>query len=425
MSELSAGLEPTEYFTREQALKILSVKPQTLYAYVSRGFIRSTPRPDGRAHLYSREDVEKMRAKSAARAGHGAVAASAMHWGEPVISTSITEITADGPRYRGRDAVELARGGAHYEVVAEYLWSGSWFDELDHWDASGLPPQLADLFASSSALHADPHVVPMLALIARWLGLSEGSRTERVRQGDSTITSARRLILGMTGGFGILTPSRRFVAPLHGLSVAANLARALGAPDRVVPAIDRALVLVADHELNPATFTARIAASAGSDVHACIAAALNVHFGHGIGGTSDAVEQLLGVDANPVEVLARTRDMVRAQRKIPGFGHTLYPRGDRRATCLLDLAREYAVQDQRTRNLLDSVSVIAQEIDSPPTIDVGLSVLARALQLPDQTAGALFALGRAAGWTAHIVEQRLAGFMIRPRARFVGGPGAD
>ncbi|MEO7403918.1 MAG: citrate synthase, partial [Burkholderiales bacterium] len=92
----------SDYLTREEALAILGVKAQTLYAYVSRGHIRSVTQPDGRSSFYVRDDVEKMRAKSAARAGHGAVAASAMRWGEPVIVTSITDIAPNGPHYRGR-----------------------------------------------------------------------------------------------------------------------------------------------------------------------------------------------------------------------------------------------------------------------------------------------------------------------------------
>src|SRR3954447_17698739 len=94
-----------DYLSRSEALEILGIKPQTLYCYVSRGYIRSVPQPDGRSSYYVREDVEKVKGKSLGRSGHGPAAAAAMRWGEPVIETSITEITKRGPRYRSRFAV--------------------------------------------------------------------------------------------------------------------------------------------------------------------------------------------------------------------------------------------------------------------------------------------------------------------------------
>src|SRR5262245_27008220 len=98
-----------DYLGRTEVLGLLGIKPQTLYAYVSRGLIRSVPHPDGRSSLYAREDVDRVRARSAARAGRALIAAAAIRSGEPVIDTAITEITEEGPRYRGRLASDLAR----------------------------------------------------------------------------------------------------------------------------------------------------------------------------------------------------------------------------------------------------------------------------------------------------------------------------
>ena len=98
--------------TRTEALEVLAVKPATLYTYVSRGLIRKLATPGKRASLYYREDVERMRARHDARAPAGVVAASAVRYGEPIVPTSITEITPDGPRYRNRLATHLAMRGA-------------------------------------------------------------------------------------------------------------------------------------------------------------------------------------------------------------------------------------------------------------------------------------------------------------------------
>jgi len=119
----------TEYVSGAEAAALLGVKPQTLYTYVSRGVIQSLPTPHGQRHLYLRADIEKLRARPRARRAMGAVAASAMYAGEPIIPTSITEITSAGPRYRGRLASELASARLPFENVAEFLWTGDLIED--------------------------------------------------------------------------------------------------------------------------------------------------------------------------------------------------------------------------------------------------------------------------------------------------------
>src|SRR5262245_5721107 len=110
--------------TAAEAAAFLDVKPATLYSYVSRGLLTSVPGTHGPSRLYARGDVERLRARHVARAGHGAVAAGALRFGEPVLESALTAIGEEGPRYRGHAAVELARQGASFESVAELLWSG-------------------------------------------------------------------------------------------------------------------------------------------------------------------------------------------------------------------------------------------------------------------------------------------------------------
>lgn len=114
----------SDYVSSAEALAVLAVKPQTLYSYVSRGMIRRIC-VDGKTSLYSREDVRRLKARSSARSGHGAVAGGALQWGEPVLVTGITEIMENGPRYRDYLALDLAREGYSYKSVAEYLWTGN------------------------------------------------------------------------------------------------------------------------------------------------------------------------------------------------------------------------------------------------------------------------------------------------------------
>ena len=426
MNRSNASTHP-DYLTREEALRRLQVKPQTLYAYVSRGYIRSLPAQAAgptprRGSVYSRDDVDKVRARSLARAGHGPAAASAMHWGQPVFPSAITDITPEGPRYRSRLALDLARAGVPFETVAEYLWTGDWSDELIAWDAEPVPDGLADLLQALTRLHPRPHVLQLQAQATLALSVAEGSFSERIHAGGTPVVSARRLMHALAGVFGYLGPAGCFVAPQPGEPLALALARNLGvsATPEHEQALNAALVLAADHELSPATFAARIAASGRADLHACIVAALNVHYGSLIGRACDKVESLLEQPLDAAAVLLRVRRRLDAARMLPGFNHVLYPQGDPRARHLIALAREFAPE----RSLLMAIDRMQSEFNLYPGLEAALVILMRALGAPDHSAGGVLALARSAGWVAHVLEQRMAGFMIRPRAQFRPAPGA-
>src|SRR5262245_31813077 len=83
------------------AAAFLGVKLPTLYAYVSRGLLSSVPAGSGRGHRYARADLLRLKTRAEARSGHGPVAAAALHWGEPVLESALTEVDEGGPRYRG------------------------------------------------------------------------------------------------------------------------------------------------------------------------------------------------------------------------------------------------------------------------------------------------------------------------------------
>ena len=108
---------------------------------------------------------------------------------------------------------------------------------------------------------------------------------------------------------------------------------------------------------------------------------------------------------------------------MPGFGHVLYPAGDPRATPLLEEARGRSA-GREAAALLALIDVMAARREHP-TVDAGLVALVLSLSLPRAAASGLFVLGRTAGWVAHVLEQRAAGTLLRPRARYVGdaGPG--
>src|SRR5688572_23134718 len=149
------------------AAKHLGIQVRTLYAYVSRGQVRSVPGDQGRPRLYALDDLERLRVRRDARAGHGAVAAGALRWGEPVLDSAITAITPHGPAYRGRLAMDLV--GTPFENVAELLWSGYLPDTPIAWPRAAISiAQLSRLVPGDARpLDVMPLVVQIASLEAR------------------------------------------------------------------------------------------------------------------------------------------------------------------------------------------------------------------------------------------------------------------
>ena len=110
--------------TREEVLARLNIKPATLYSYVSRGLIGTAPHDDGRRSLYVRADVKRVGSRKRGRMPKAASAESTMRWGEPVLASAITHITPQGPLYRNRSAVEMAKAGSSFESVSQLLMTG-------------------------------------------------------------------------------------------------------------------------------------------------------------------------------------------------------------------------------------------------------------------------------------------------------------
>ena len=132
---------PEAYLSSAEAARQLGVKLPTLYAYTSRGLVRSVPGGRGPARRYVRADIERLRARGEARRGGPALAGPALRSGEPVLDSTVTWLSEQGPVYRGLPAVALARADRGFEAVAELLWSGALPDEPVRWRAPdlGLP----------------------------------------------------------------------------------------------------------------------------------------------------------------------------------------------------------------------------------------------------------------------------------------------
>ncbi|WP_426756499.1 citrate synthase [Myxococcus sp. Y35] len=405
-----------ELLPAAQAAALLGVKRATLYTYVSRGLVRCVPERGTKENRYVRSDLERLKARHDARAGHAAVASGALRWGEPVIDSSVSRVGAEGLAYRGHhSAVTLAVEGRHFEDVAELLWTGTLPVTPSRWpspEPSFPPPELAKLLSRGTPpVAALAALVPLLAArdVVRFASPPE---QERAR--------ARSLLRHLAAWVCVAHAPARVVRALKEPTVAHALACAWNTRVKRAPELlNRALVLCADHELNVSTFAARVAASSGADLYACLSAALAALSGPRHGGACDRVEALLAEVGRPERASDVIHERLRRGESVTGFGHQLYPDGDPRTPPLVEAAQAIRPEATSVRVATAVLETMRAAGHPPPTVDFGLVMLAGALGLPPGAGAALFAVGRAAGWVAHVLEQREQGHLLRPRARYV------
>jgi citrate synthase len=393
------------YLTAHQAADGLGVTKATLYAYTSRGQLRSEPVPgQPRERRYYREDVERLRERKDTRRDPAKAAARGLHWGSPVLESGITLIQKGRLYYRGQDAVTLAET-ASLEQVTELLWESEGVERERLFVQRQMlsPGLLARLRASTK----DPLTLLQAALpIAGALDLKAYDlRPAAVRQTGARIL---RLLTNITAG-------RESYDPIH-LALQAGWA-----PKRPAAgsAIRTALVLSADHELNVSAFAARCAASAQATPYDVVSAAIATLKGSLHGGATERVSSLFTETETPRRARTVLADRLRRGDRIPGFGHPLYPAGDPRAALLLRLAEASGntAEWRLVRSLAKAGSELLHDL---PNLDFALVAVARTYGLPERAPLLLFALGRTVGWIAHAIEQYADGNLIRPRARYTG-----
>lgn len=406
-----------ELLDAKQACALLSIKPATLYTYVSRGWLVPMRQAGSKVSLYRREELDALQLRSSARAGEAAVAAQAMHFGQPVLTSSITEITRAGPRYRGHLATDLAQDPGAFESVAELLWSGVLPREARAWVAGTMPVDIQQALSGMGvASESKVRVLRMFTLAAT--ALDTASIDEQPE--GATGGYARQMLLAFTGCCGLLGPERRFIALAGEVSLARHLLVALGGPTtpEAVRAVNTALILGADHELSSPTFAARIAASVGARLHACVVAALATQRGAALAGGGDSVEDLMRGLASDADVRRRLAQAKQSRELLPGFVQPLYPHGDPRGAVLVEMARSMGPGAPAGAAAFRLIEAVHQEFGLRPNIEIGLVALSMACGLPPRSATALWGIGRTAGWVAHVLEQRRNGTALRPRGLF-------
>ena len=191
-------------------------------------------------------------------------------------------------------------------------------------------------------------------------------------------------------------------------------------------ALDVALILHADNELNASTFAARVTAATLSDIHSTVVSAIGALKGPLHGGANTDVMRLLeeiGPDSNEERIEQFIQAKLTRKEKIPGFGHRVYRTEDPRATHLRNLSRDLGDKcgDSRWFSMSRQIeAVVNKEKQLYVNVDFYSASTYYLLGIPIALFTPVFAVSRVSGWTAHVLEQYKNNRLIRPRSEYVG-----
>jgi len=399
---------PDSWISAAEAARLLRVGRPTLYAYVSRGFVRSEPTAGkSRARRYARDDVERLRRRAEERRDPHKVAEHAMQFGVPVLESSITLIDRGRLYYRGHDAVELSRTRP-VEEVASLIWTGRFDTKLAAMPAHGAGARPIRT-RKASPLEFLSRAQAMLAVQSLEDTAAYDLRPERAA------AAGWRIVCSL-----VRCAAQHSFTPTSSAHPDEQIARAWRVKARGVQVVRAALILCADHELNVSAFTARCIASSAANPYAVVIGGLSALGGVRHGGMTIRVEAMLASlhrERRPRPALV---ERVRRGERIDGFGHPLYRDGDPRAIALLSMLRAYEPKSAELAFVERVAGVGAELTGEQPNLDFALGAMSRVLGLPRGAGLTLFAIGRAIGWIGQAIEQYATGQLIRPRARYVG-----
>lgn len=352
---------------------------------------------------------------------------------EGIVATtsSISSIIDGVLTYRGINIDELAEQ-ATFEEVVYLLWFGRLPNraELDTFqqelsDLSALPEPIIELLRQSPK---DANPMAALRTAVSGLGLHDSDDSSE----EANLRKAYKLqakLPTIVAAFDRLRNGQEPIAPRSGYSVASNFLYMLTGeePHEVaVRALDQALVLHADHELNASTFAARVTVATLSDMYSGVTSAIGALKGPLHGGANEAVMRMLEEIGSQDNIESYINGKLERREKIMGFGHRVYKTGDPRAKHLQKMSRELG-RITNNMNWYDMSVKIEEIVTSQkglkPNVDFYSASVYTALRIPRDLFTPIFAISRVSGWTAHILEQYANNRLIRPRAEYTGPVG--
>lgn len=396
-------METSSYLTADEAAARLDVTKNTLYAYVSRGLIRSEP-GDGRTRKYVEHDVQRL-ANGSARTSRRSPTANAIP-----LTTSIVTIRDGQLVYRGRDACRLARSHSALEV-AHGLWTGSFSARNDADGGLALPPDVSVMAPLLSRLSPLARMQSLLPIV------QDGDPRAFDLSMNGLVRSARLILLTLASA--VSTSDAEPQSSDIGHVLCSRWGYTSPAAYRSLQA---ALIVAMAHPPNVDAVAARSAATLNASLHDATLAGLSAFRGTRATGEIDRVDALLR-EAGEAHHLAKTiSDRQARGDHVPGFGHPAFLEGDPRARLIHQLIRTHFGGTEGAAFTVAAEQVGRDHLGQPPHLSFAMVALARALQLPRNAATALFAVARSVHWMAQAMEAIHADEPLTVASTYTGPP---
>ena len=354
---------------------------------------------------------------------------------EGVVATESGICYIDGERgvlaYRGYDIHDLADHST-FEEVCHLLWFGRLPNagELKALKQRTAEERKLDASINHLLELAPKHALPMDVLRTLVSALSFYDPEYDRNDHDANVNKAIRLtsqLAMIVANYDRIRKGKPVVEPNRSLAHAANFLLMLNgtAPSETAErALDIALILHADHELNASTFAARVTAATLSDMHSAVTSAIGALKGPLHGGANEAVFKILKeIDAQGADPVEYVKALLAQKMKIPGFGHRVYHTEDPRATHLRHMSRDlgHASGDPKWFQYSQKIEdFVKTDKKLNANVDFYSASTYHTLGIEVDLFTPIFAVSRVAGWTAHVIEQLDDNRLIRPRADYIG-----
>ena len=351
---------------------------------------------------------------------------------EGIVATtsSISSIVDGVLTYRGYDIDDLA-SNACFEEVAYLLWFGKLPNRVE---LDNLNQKLSEYAPIPDALISQIKLYPkelntMAALRSAISALAlydENAEDDSQEANEIKAVKLQAQLPTIVAAIARIREGKEPLAPKQGVSVAENFLYMLTGEEPTetsVKALDQALVLHADHELNASTFAARVTVATLSDIYSGVTSAIGALKGPLHGGANEAVMRMLSEIGSVEKLGSYIQDKLDNRQKIMGFGHRVYKNGDPRAKHLQRMSLELGEQKGNTELYEMSVQIeelITSQKGLKPNVDFYSASVYTQLGIDRELFTPIFAISRVSGWTAHILEQLADNRIIRPRAEYIG-----
>jgi len=332
--------------------------------------------------------------------------------------------------YRGYDIVDLAPKST-YEETAFLLWNGHLptLSELHTFSSElnakrGVPDGVLSIIAG---LPANCDAMDALRVGVAALGIYDDPMYQPQEKAQSIAAKLATLVAAIHRH----KHDQEILAPRDDLGYAANLFYMVTGEkpskddERLMDAL---LILHADHELNASTFAARVIASTLSDVYSAVTGAVGALKGPLHGGANEKVIEMTIEIGTPENAESYVDAMLAKRQKITGFGHRVYKTMDPRAAILKDMAQKF-IKTEKERKVFQILEKTEEMMKTwknlYPNVDLYSGLALNHVGIPSYLFTPVFAVGRAPGWLAHILEQYADNRLIRPRAEYIGPTQAE